>query len=68
MLYVRIQYSDNCEFLINLNIDIMEVLRGSIPCEFTPVQALGKIVERFLKNIGSWACTTKIFILFHRCL
>ena len=29
---------------------------------------MGKIVERFLKQISSWACTTKIFIILHRCL
>ena len=30
--------------------------------------AMGHIFERFLKNISSWACTTKIYILLHRCL
>lgn len=34
----------------------------------TPREAMTKIIERFLKNIGSWACTTKIFIILHRCL
>jgi hypothetical protein len=29
---------------------------------------MGHIFERFLKNISSWACTTKIYILLHRCL
>lgn len=29
---------------------------------------MGKIVERFLKNISSWALTTKVFIILHRCL
>ena len=26
------------------------------------------MIERFLKNIGSWALTTKTFIILHRCL
>eukprot|EP00347_Sterkiella_histriomuscorum_P001591 403371440 len=46
---------------------IIECLRGSIP-SITPREAMTKIIERFLKNIGSWACTTKIFIILHRCL
>lgn len=46
----------------------MEVLRGSVMAEVTPAQAMGHIIQRFLKNISSWACTTKIFILLHRCL
>lgn len=46
---------------------IIECLRGSIP-SITPRESMTKIIERFLKNIGSWACTTKIFIILHRCL
>lgn len=33
-----------------------------------PVEAFNKMIERFLKNIGSWALTTKTFIILHRCL
>lgn len=46
----------------------MEVLRGSIKAEVTPAMAMGHILQRLLKNISSWACTTKIYILLHRCL
>jgi hypothetical protein len=49
------------------SIDIIESLRGSIP-SITPREAMGKIVERYLKNLGSWALTTKIFIILHRSL
>ena len=48
-------------------LDIIECLRGSIS-SISPKEAMGKIVERFLKQISSWACTTKIFIILHRCL
>ena len=47
---------------------IVEVLRGSLKAEVTPAQAMSLIFDRFLKNISSWACTTKIYILLHRCL
>jgi hypothetical protein len=47
---------------------IMEVLRGTLKAEVTPAQAMSVIFERFLTNISSWACTTKIYILLHRCL
>ncbi|CDW75826.1 UNKNOWN [Stylonychia lemnae] len=46
---------------------VIECLRGSIP-QTSPRDAMSQIVDRFLKNIGSWACTTKIFIILHRCL
>ena len=46
----------------------MEVLRGSLKAEVTPAQAMSLILERFLKNISSWACTTKVYIILHRCL
>jgi deoxyadenosine/deoxycytidine kinase len=46
----------------------MEVLRGSVKAEVTPAQAMSLILDRFLKNISSWACTSKIYILLHRCL
>ena len=29
---------------------------------------MDQIIERFLKNISSWALTTKVFIILHRCL
>jgi ANTH domain len=44
------------------------VLRGSVMAEVTPGMAMAHIIQRFLKNISSWACTTKIFIILHRCL
>ena len=46
----------------------MEVLRGSLKAEVTPAQAMSLIFDRFLKNISSWTCTSKIYILLHRCL
>lgn len=46
----------------------MECLRGSIASEISPSEAMAKIIERFLKNISSWACTTKVFVILHRCL
>jgi hypothetical protein len=27
-----------------------------------------QIIDRYLKNLSSWALTTKILIIFHRCL
>jgi len=36
--------------------------------DVTPAMAMGLIIQRFLKNISSWACTTKIFVILHRCL
>jgi hypothetical protein len=45
----------------------MECLRGT-QHEVTPKVAMGMIFERFMKQIGSWASTTKTYILFHRCL
>lgn len=53
---------------VNFFLDIMEVLRGTVMTDVTPAQAMGHIIQRFLKNISSWACTTKIFIILHRCL
>ena len=32
------------------------------------MEAFSKTIERFLKNIGSWALTTKTFVILHRCL
>lgn len=49
-------------------LDIMEVLRGSVSAEVTSAMAMNHIIQRFLKNISSWSCTTKIFIILHRCL
>ena len=46
----------------------MEVLRGTLGHEINPRDAMNKIIERFLKNISSWSCTTKVFVIFHRCL
>jgi hypothetical protein len=61
MSYVRFN-------MTNALTDIIEVLRGSLKAEVTPAMAMGHIFERFLKNISSWACTTKVYILLHRCL
>jgi hypothetical protein len=47
---------------------IIEVLRGSVLTDVTPAMAMGHIFQRYLKNISSWACTTKVFIILHRCL
>lgn len=47
--------------------DLIESLRGTNP-EINPKDALNKLLARFLSNIGSWALTTKIFIILHRSL
>lgn len=47
---------------------IIEVLRGSVLTDVTPAMAMGHVFQRYLKNISSWACTTKVFIILHRCL
>ena len=56
-----------CRPNVKIFLDIIECLRGSIPST-PPRDAMGKIVERFLKNISSWALTTKVFVILHRCL
>ena len=53
--------------LYYLNLDIIEWLRGTNH-EVRPSECLNGLLSRFLKNISSWALTTKIFIIFHRCL
>ena len=45
----------------------MESLRGTNP-EIGSTESLNRMMSRFLKNISSWALTTKTFVILHRCL
>lgn len=57
-----------CHTGYSRSVVIIEVLRGSVLTDVTPAMAMGHVFQRYLKNISSWACTTKVFIVLHRCL
>jgi hypothetical protein len=42
-------------------------MRGSIS-EISPKDAFGRLFERLLKNLSSWALTTKVYAIIHRLL
>lgn len=50
-----------------LFIDIIECLRGT-HADISPKDAFNRLFERMLKNLSSWACTTKVYAIIHRTL
>ena len=49
-------------------VDVIECLRGSHKSEVSPKDAFNRLFERLLKNLSSWACLTKVYVILHRCL
>lgn len=48
-------------------IDLMECYKG-LHYELSPPYVLDLMLGRFRKNISSWALTTKVYVIFHRCM
>lgn len=49
------------------DLDIMSCIRGSFT-DITPKEATNMMIERMMKNLGSWSLTFKCYMIFHRCL
>ncbi len=43
-------------------------MRGSHSSEVSPKQTVALLFERLLKNLSSWALTTKVYLILHRGL
>lgn len=48
-------------------IDLIECYKG-LHYELSPPYVLDIMLGRFRKNISSWSLTTKVYVIFHRCM